>query len=204
MLSRICIIGPAGSGKSTIAKMLADTLAMVVIDTGEILRNPDDYVGVREIIGDYDVHSGDLLDSEKLNLVVRQVIDVYDRSGDKWILVGTPRQIPQLDMLEEFVKPDGYLIFDGPRELLLDRIAGRSADDGSVRKDDAYAIACKRLDVYDALSRPVADRLISSMLTSVSPCGPHVQLFNQSRTYPIHEVVYDATRMIRSLSPNRT
>lgn len=145
---KISIIGPLGSGKTTLAKSLSEQYNIPLIVMGDILRNPDMYEGVRDIIGDYNVHDGSLLSDEKLIQVCYVVLDHHPAG---WIFDGVPRQIKQYNDMLKMFPPDVFILLNASRGIITSRL--NQSNRG--RKDDAEEVILERLKVFDKYTRPV-------------------------------------------------
>lgn len=156
---RIALIGLPGTGKSTLSAGLAKHFDLAEFCMGDILRNPEQYPGVSEIIGNYDVHNGGLL----TNSGVCDIIGPLLKNADGWVVDGVPRKVGQLIFMEQDYPPDAYVILECPYTVIWDRITKRStgsADGG--RKDDALPAFLNRLWQFDQHTRPVISALRAS------------------------------------------
>jgi adenylate kinase len=119
---KISLIGPPGSGKSTLAQYLSEVYSVAIISAGYIIRNVKIYPWVRDIIGDYDVYSGELLSDDKLIRIMTLALQSRQRG---WILDGIPRQVGQCQAMMESFKPDMIIILKAPLDLIIERLSGR-------------------------------------------------------------------------------
>ena len=183
-------MGPQGAGKGTQAHLLATTLALPVVATGDILREialTETPLGreVREVQA-----AGRLVSDEILAEVVKSRLGEDDCKGS-CLLDGFPRTLPQAHLLEDIAKSLGHHVLvvtiDVPRELLFQRLAGRRTcstcnaiyhvvfqpskvdgvcdlDGGALftRSDDNEDAIAKRLKLYDEKTRPLLDYYASS------------------------------------------
>jgi len=122
------LMGPPGSGKTTVARALAAHSEIAVIETGNLLETEvkrDTALG-REI----SPHkaAGDLVPPE---LVKRVISAELERSSGKFVLFdGFPRSIPQVDLLFGLLKERnltlcGVINLNIEKEAVLKRLSGR-------------------------------------------------------------------------------
>lgn len=183
---RIIMLGPPGVGKGTQGKMLAQTLNVPRIATGDILRQ-----AVRDMTdlgsrASFYVERGELVpDAIVIGVVVSRLLETDAQKG--FLLDGFPRTVGQaqeLDsLLEEIKKPlQAALLLEASNEVLLERITGRRVCrdceaiyhirnsppqregicdrcGGEVyqREDDAEGTVRYRLEVHERRTRPLRD-----------------------------------------------
>ena len=148
---RIVFLGPPNSGKGTQAAMLAESLGIPTISTGEMLR---DAVAQGSELGERVeavMAKGHLVSDDMMADVVRARLDEDDaRRG--YILDGYPRTLPQAETLAEILGDrslDCVLFVDAPEVVLLERALGRG------RADDTEEIARERQRVYRDVTAPL-------------------------------------------------
>lgn len=156
-LPRICLIGLPGTGKSSLSEGLSAHFGIKTFSVGEILRNPERYPGIEDIIGSYNVHSGILLSNQGVCDIVEPLL-----TGEPgWVVDGVPRKVGQLTFMEQKFPPDLYIILECPYTVIWDRIVNRSRDENA-RKDDALPTFLTRMWQYDLHTRPVVSALRAS------------------------------------------
>ncbi len=152
---RIVLLGPPNSGKGTQAALLAETLNIPAISTGEMLRAAvavGNDLGVR--VGDV-MAKGELVDDQLMAEIVRERLAEADaRRG--FILDGYPRTTPQAEILAGILdqmgaKLDAALLVDSDEDVLIARALGRG------RPDDSEGVMRERLRVYRAKTAPLIE-----------------------------------------------
>jgi adenylate kinase len=150
----VVIIGPPGSGKGTVSKMLSDKKGMVHISTGDLIRNSEDEE-LKEII-----KGGNFIPDSSMLKMLRKEIKGLDISKGV-ILDGFPRTIRQAKSLDSMLGKLGlglshaiYLDVDEP--VAKDRIKERSKKEN--RSDDkSDSIINKRFEDYKEKTMPLID-----------------------------------------------
>ena len=159
----ILFFGPAGSGKSTQAKMIASDTSWRWLSMGQMLRNTDDN----------DVHAilkkGELVPIETVNKVLDSVL-VHLKSNEKVILDGYPRQIDQAawfidECKRHDISVDLAINFEVHMEELLARIKLRG------RSDDTKESINRRIAIYHAEIDPILNLLSNNNIKVVSVDG---------------------------------
>jgi adenylate kinase len=203
----IVLIGPQGAGKGTQAIRLAETLALPVISTGDMLREVargESELGseVRRTQAE-----GRLVSDGILAEIIRSRTTEPDCSQG-YLLDGFPRTIPQAELLEEVARIQGHDItainLSVPRDLLRKRLAGRQSCrcgatynvyfrpskitgvcdlDGQplfTRSDDNEEAIAQRLALYDEKTHPILDYYRrSGRLREVDGVGSTVEVFER-------------------------
>jgi adenylate kinase len=153
----LVFLGPPGVGKGTQAAKLAADLKLPHISTGDIFR---DHLKRGTELGK---KAREFMDAGKL-VPDKLVVDlVADRTGNAdcdsgYILDGFPRTVNQAEELDRALTErvegvSAVLCFDAPRQVVIDRIAGRARKEG--RADDTPETVKKRLEEYDAQTGPL-------------------------------------------------
>ncbi|HEX7252597.1 MAG TPA: adenylate kinase [Thermoanaerobaculia bacterium] len=156
---RLIFLGPPGSGKGTQAKILARSLGIPVVSTGEMLRT-----AVREgtplgLKAKATMDAGELVSDDVMISLIRERLSEADaRRG--FILDGFPRtaeQARELDRLLSATVPSSGITaainLKVPEEVLVDRLHGRSAEES--RTDDRPETILERLRVHHRKTEPL-------------------------------------------------
>lgn len=152
-MTRLIFLGPPGAGKGTQAKLLAESLAIPHISTGDILRNAiAQSTPLGQKAQSY-VEKGELVPDELLLDLIRERIDQSDAQNG-WILDGFPRNVSQATFLEKLLEElnqsfDYAVNLEVPDEILITRLLGRG------RQDDNEETIRRRLEVYRNATAPV-------------------------------------------------
>lgn len=156
---RIVFLGPPNSGKGTQAAMLAKSLGVPTISTGEMLRAAvaqGSELGQRvEAV----MAKGHLVSDDMMADVVRARL-TEDDAANGYILDGYPRTLPQAETLDAILGErddteghggslDSVIFVDAPEHVLLERALKRGRD------DDTEEIARERQRVYRELTEPL-------------------------------------------------
>ncbi len=148
---RVVFLGPPNSGKGTQAALLAETLAIPAISTGEMLRAA---VAAGTELGrrvEGVMASGALVDDGLMADVVRDRLSQPDAETG-YILDGYPRTVPQAETLAEILSGESLaavLLVDAPEDVLVARALSRG------RADDQEDVARERLRVYREKTAPL-------------------------------------------------
>ena len=179
---RIILLGPPGAGKGTQANFIKEHYGIPQISTGDMLRAAVKAGTPLGIEAKQVMDAGQLVsDGLIINLVKERLTESDCANG--YLFDGFPRTIPQADALKDAqVSVDFVLEIDVPSEEIIKRMSGRRvhAASGRVyhieynppkvegkddvtgeelmqRDDDKEETVRKRLDVYQAQTRPLVD-----------------------------------------------
>ena len=145
---KILMIGPQGSGKSTQSKLLAESLKIPVISTGEIFRKlSKERVGFGQIIRTI-LEEGRLEDDQTTYTIVEDRLNQSDcRQG--FVVDGYPRNIEQLRLFDPHF--DRVIYLDVPEQELIRRLMERG------RSDDTDESVKRRLELYYQQTQPLLE-----------------------------------------------
>ncbi|MCG6496553.1 adenylate kinase [Kitasatospora sp. A2-31] len=196
---RIVLVGPPGAGKGTQAHLLAKTLSIPHISTGDLFRAN---IGQGTPLG---LEAKSYMDAGRLVPDEVTIGMAKDRmlqadAADGFLLDGFPRNLGQAKALDEFlveqgIKLDGVLDLEVPEDEVVKRIAGRRLcrnDGGHVfhvdynpskvegvcdecggelyqRSDDTEEKVRTRLEVYHTETEPIIDYYRQQGLVEVIP-----------------------------------
>src|SRR5262245_38894149 len=183
MDNKLVILGPQGCGKGTQAQMLAQSLGLVHISLGDILRwhiEQHTKIGTRV---EGCVAAGELVPDDLVDDLMKYRLALHDWNYG-FILDGFPRNTAQTQFLLESYQLDASILLDVGEAILLERLAGRRLCSGcgrdynlasrppvvpdrcdscgstlAPRPDDAPEIVRRRLRDYGEKTRPVLDLL---------------------------------------------
>ena len=151
---RMVLMGPPGSGKSTVGRALADSMGVPLISTGELLRqHASDGTELGMKAQPY-IDSGQYAPDEVVTEVLKHRLAVPDAAAG-FVLDGYPRTKAQAQGIENLSTIDKVLYLELPTDVSLSRIAKRGQTSG--RADDEASVARKRFSVYERETQPVAD-----------------------------------------------
>ena len=144
----IILIGPQGSGKSTQGRLISDHFGIPYISTGdmfrEIMTGTDEFsITIKE-----KMLSGDLIDDETTNKIVRQHLE-RGKYYKGFVIDGYPRSVNQ-SMSAPFVL-DLILHIEVPEDISIARLLKRG------RIDDTEDKIRRRLGLYRQETEPILD-----------------------------------------------
>ncbi len=152
---RIVLIGPPGAGKGTQSVLMAESLQIPHLSTGEILRTAcaeQTEVGLQ---ASEHMQQGHLVpDGIVQEIVFKQLETPACKAG--YILDGFPRTVPQAKAFDAWLKQHDsslslVLEFRVTEEILLQRLAERG------RVDDDREVIHQRMQQYDDLTHPLLE-----------------------------------------------
>lgn len=154
-VTRLIFLGPPGSGKGTQAQILAESLNIPHISTGEILRQAMQEQTPLGIKAQSYVNSGDLVPDQLVQDLVKERLSQPDVNSG-WILDGFPRKVTQAGFLENLLAEinqggERVVNLDAPDDVVVARLLDRG------RKDDTEEVIRHRLEVYRADTAPLID-----------------------------------------------
>lgn len=154
---RLIIMGPPGAGKGTQAVVVASSLGIPHISTGDIFRAN---VGQGTALGleakSY-MDRGEYVPDSVTNSMVRDRISQSDCTPG-FLLDGYPRTLEQVNELDMMLLADGLKV-DRVVELTVDtdavvaRLLKRAQEQG--RADDTAEVIRRRLEVYTEQTEPL-------------------------------------------------
>jgi adenylate kinase len=179
---KLILLGAPGAGKGTQAGFICERFGIPQISTGDMLRAAVKAGTPLGLEAKKVMDSGGLVSDDIIIGLVKERIAQSDCKNG-FLFDGFPRTIPQADAMKAAgVKLDYVLEIDVPFDAIIERMSGRRvhvasgrtyhvrfnppkvADKDDVtaepliqRDDDKEATVRKRLDVYDAQTRPLVD-----------------------------------------------
>ncbi|WP_042387000.1 adenylate kinase [Streptacidiphilus melanogenes] len=184
---RIVLVGPPGAGKGTQAALLAKTLSIPHVSTGDLFRANISQGTELGRLAKSIMDTGKLVPDEVTIAMVRDRLQ-HDDSDNGFLLDGFPRNTAQAIALDEILTEfgialDGVLDLEVPEDEVVRRIAGRRLcrnDSGHIfhvlynppaaegvcdecggelyqRSDDSEETVRTRLEVYHTETEPIIE-----------------------------------------------
>ena len=175
----VILLGPPGVGKGTQAQILVDTLGLVQLSTGDMLREAKasgSEMGKRvaEVMA-----RGDLVTDEIVIGLIEEKLTTTDAAG--FIFDGFPRTLAQADALNELLNKtgqglDAVIEMQVDDDILVDRIVGRAeqakAAGQPVRADDnAESLKIRLTEYYKKTSPLIGYYHAKGALKSINAMG---------------------------------
>lgn len=158
MSARLILLGPPGAGKGTQAELLAQTLNVPAISTGDIFRsNIKGGTELGKLVQEY-TSKGELVPDSVTNDMVRDRL-AADDVADGFLLDGYPRNVAQVAELDDILADlglelSGAVEITADSDVVVDRLLKRAQIEGRV--DDTEDVIRYRLEVYAAQTAPVS------------------------------------------------
>ena len=179
---RLILLGAPGAGKGTQAAFICQKFGIPQISTGDMLRAAVKAGTTMGLAAKQVMDAGGLVSDEIIIGLVKERIAQPD-CANGFLFDGFPRTIPQADAMKAAqVKLDLVLEIDVPDAAIIERMSGRrvhqpsgrtyhltfnppkvagkddlTGEDLIQRDDDSETTVRKRLDVYQAQTRPLVD-----------------------------------------------
>jgi adenylate kinase len=179
---RLILLGPPGAGKGTQAAFIKEKFGIPQISTGDMLRAAVKAGTPLGIAAKKVMDSGGLVSDDLIIGLVKDRLGQPD-CANGYLFDGFPRTIPQADAMKDAqVALDFVLEIDVPDSDIVERISGRRMHAASgrtyhlrfnppklegmddvtgepliLRDDDREETVKKRLEVYQAQTRPLVE-----------------------------------------------
>ncbi|CBH09621.1 adenylate kinase, putative [Trypanosoma brucei gambiense DAL972] len=126
---QIFIAGPAGSGKRTQCKNIADRLGVVLISSGQVLtRGVESGSETSQLAHSY-VSRGERVPDTLVSMIMKDRLSQSDACEKGWLVEGYPRNAQQAQAVEECgVIPQVFILLDLPEDLSFRRLEHRRYD----------------------------------------------------------------------------
>ncbi len=164
---KILFIGPQGSGKSTQAKLLADSLNIPFISFGDLLRTlakEENSLGKQLKM---DLEKGKLVDDKIAAEVMKDRVSKEDCQRG-FVFDGYGRSLHQLSLFDP--QFDLVIHLDVSDEQVLDRLLKRAEE--QKRADDTREAIKTRLESYHSFTEPVLQKYrTQGILQTISGIG---------------------------------
>lgn len=146
----LILMGPPGAGKGTQSKTLVDTLSIIQISTGDILRNEVEKASSLGLEAQGYLKSGNLVPDDLVIKIIENRIKESD-CDNGFILDGFPRTLEQAKALDEILDKnqkslDAVVFIDVPEKELITRLLKRAEIEK--RSDDNLSTIKNRLEVF--------------------------------------------------------
>lgn len=180
----IIFFGPAGSGKSTQGRTIADKYGWRWLSVGQVLRDTGRF--------DEILKSGELVDDKTVVELMNKEIEFAEAEGMEVVLDGYPRDTKQTEiMLEEknqqfFNNLKAAIVLDVPKEELWKRIEDRG------REDDTKEVVERRFDIFE--------QNINSILPLLEEKG--VKVIHVDGVGSFEEVTDRIVKIIQEIEPD--
>lgn len=148
-INGVVLVGPPGSGKSTIGRVVADATGMIYVSSGDIARR----IAQIDEKTSNNLSQGLLADEELMRDELYRVLYHITYKRGTFILDGFPRFPDQILWLEQRFPKLVYVHLDENITDCIDRLMKRG------RTDDEIAIILKRMVYYIENTEPMIDIL---------------------------------------------
>lgn len=127
---RIVLLGPPGAGKGTLAGVLKDTLGVLHVSTGDILREE---LKANTPLGQEAkkfIEAGGLVPDEVVTKLIENKLTTDSKTKDGFMLDGYPRTVKQAEDLDKILEKlevslDCALYMEASLDTVLARLTGR-------------------------------------------------------------------------------
>jgi adenylate kinase len=159
-MTRLIFLGAPGAGKGTQAQILAESLGIPHISTGDILRaEVKDQTELGLQAKSY-MNKGELVPDSLILDMIRGRLSQSDAISAGWILDGFPRNVAQAEFLDKLLAEiqQNYnfaINLNVPQERLVERLLNRATIQN--RPDDTEEVIRRRLVIYDEQTAPLID-----------------------------------------------
>ena len=183
----IVLLGPPGAGKGTQGERLQEYLSIPNLSTGEMLREAKNAgtelgISIREKLD-----TGQLVEDEHvIELVVTKLQSDQCQNGA--MLDGFPRTISQAKSLDQYLESiqrplDLVIQLIVPEEYLVRRLLQRYSAMENPRPEDSPNFIPRRLEIYENVTKPIADYYHQQgILSVVDGAEPVDQVFEQMKS----------------------
>ena len=190
---KLILLGAPGAGKGTQAAFICEKFGIPQISTGDMLRAAVKAGTELGLAAKKVMDSGGLVGDDLIIGLVKERIAQPD-CANGFLFDGFPRTIPQADAMKAAnVNLDFVLEIDVPHSAIIERMSGRrshpasgrsyhvkfnppkiegqddlTGEDLILREDDKEETVKKRLDVYEAQTRPLVAYYSSWAMTGAA------------------------------------
>lgn len=151
---RVIVMGPPGSGKSTIGGALAKSMGVPLISTGDILRDEAAKETELGLAARPYLDSGEYAPDDLVTRALGRRLGAPDASAG-FVLDGYPRTPEQASALDRLAPADEVIYLNLSEEESRRRILNRGKTSG--RSDDNDEVITNRLAQYKETTKPVKD-----------------------------------------------
>ena len=145
---KLVFLGPPGSGKGTIAKILSSKLNYYHISTGDLFReNISNSTPLGKEIAQI-VENGQLVPDSITIKIVEDKINILENKNN-FILDGFPRNINQAKALDNFLQNIQIINFLLDEKILIKRLSGRRICQSCGEIFNIYTLPTKEKEICD-------------------------------------------------------
>ncbi|KAM3139823.1 hypothetical protein pb186bvf_008065 [Paramecium bursaria] len=127
--ARILILGPPGSGRSTLAKQLSQRYGFVYVSTRELISNLVNQKGQTGRDAFVKMNKGELVDDQLMSALIKERLNQTDCQLQGYVLDGFPKTEQQLNQLVNlYINPTLLVLIDAQDDIILRRLTNRRID----------------------------------------------------------------------------
>ncbi len=150
---RVIFIGPPGAGKGTQSERVADSLGLIHLSTGDVLRESRDAGDAIGVEAAKHFEAGLLVPDDLVLKLVDERLSAKD-CQQGYLFDGFPRTLRQAEELDVLLSGhgtplDAVIEFAIPQDELFKRLSARG------REDDSEETVRERLRVYAEMTEPL-------------------------------------------------
>lgn len=199
----LIVMGPQGSGKGTLAKVLSKEFNWPHISVGDLFRDGIQNGDKEALFAKTFIDKGVLVPDEVTIKILKNRVDNKDCQNGL-ILDGFPRSVDQGKSLEKIINIDAVILIDVPRSIAIERMLTRRicSSCGEIyntssyksatcqkcgsplcqRDDDKLESIKRRLEVYERQTAPLID-FYSEKLYKVDGTGSPEDTYKAVKTF---------------------
>lgn len=153
-MNGIILLGPPGSGKSTVGRELAKQLNMVYVSSGDIARR----LAEKDEWTSESLDSGGMANEDLMRKEIYGILYEINVRNREFVLDGFPRFEEQWEWLRGKFPIIKSVFVDTPVYKCIDRLRKRG------RRDDVNGVMDNRFDFYTGNTQPMIDKHITDSI----------------------------------------